>query len=163
MSAAARRLARPARLAALATIAALAPALAGCADDALTARDVYGVYVLASPFAATAEVQQQSDTLFLEDQSPVDGPRTAGRQKIAFLVQRAQSPDSPPDSLVSYESRLTFAVRGDEVLISFSCPPNAICVEGPHLRGPLVDGVLVLRPAPYMSIPTQRYRRIARP
>ena len=152
---------RPHPARALVTLVAAA-SLAACRSDDLTLGDAYGTYVLESPAGVSATAALVTDTMWLFDGAPTDGGPNWGRHKTTSLVQRAAAPGSTPDSLVIFEQSLRFDVDGDEVLVTYLCPPYADCLAGPHLRGPLDGDILVLRPRPEMSSSARTYRRVAR-
>jgi len=59
----------------------------------------------------------------------------------------------------SYAQALSYVERGARIEITFTCPPNADCIAGPHLVGEQIVGGLALGP-PASSRPASMFRRI---
>ena len=155
---------RPRSTAAFRALTALTTlsALGACREEDLRVSDVYGTYVLEAP-AGSAPSPLHTDTMWFRNRTALDGLPNEGWHKTTSLERRAAAaPGSPPDSLVVFEQWFTFRVEDDEVLVTFACPLTIECLDLPHLRGPLVGDVLVLRPRPEMSSSARTYRRVSR-
>lgn len=123
----------------------LALLAAGCDSDPVAPGKVAAEYVLESvnggPLPAekfdngTFSFILLSETLRLEE----DG---SGIQESVHQTDFADptKPDHRSDSLF----RLTYRLLGDRLEVSFYCPPEAICIMGPHLIGRMDGATLVL-------------------
>jgi hypothetical protein len=131
-------------------ISAILPSLlallaAGCDSDPVEPRQVAAEFVLQSVNGAPLPAEKfdngtfsfilLSETLRLEE----DG---SGTQESVHRTDFADpaKPDQRTDSLFP----LTYRLRGDRLEVSFHCPPNALCTEGPHLTGRMDGAALVL-------------------
>ena len=112
----------------------LAVLLAGCSDPFGPA-DVDGVYQLErigdDPLPAVLfsndhyTLRVLSDTMILY----------ANGTGTIFSVQEGESLDEgfEPSGPIRVETPIGFRVRSDRIEIEFYCPPNAMCVQGPHI------------------------------
>jgi hypothetical protein len=141
-------------------------ALTGCGGSdprPLTYLDAYGVFAEESTPLNTAQVREVTDTLFFHDAGLGDTRVNAGREKLVYYLRRGgAAPGTEPDSLVVQEAGFEFDVQDGDVLLTYSCPPTALCIPGPHLRGPLSGNSLTLTQTQTASRRSKRYRRIRR-
>src|SRR5688500_10233723 len=131
----------------------------GCRDG-LGPADVAGTYVLGRVGGAAlpAEVVRDrvsfmrvtADTLRLRD----DG---TGRYTSVRVIQQLGGPSAEiPTQL---DSDLGFEIVGSRIDITFRCPPNANCIDGPHLVAHHNDGGLIIGTSMVADAPL-RYRRV---
>ena len=76
-------------------------------------------------------------------------------------VQRIVSPGSGPDgNLIPQSGDFTYEQVGDRVEITFACPPNALCIRGPHIVGRLVGDILEVELSLGLRVP-QIFERVS--
>ena len=123
----------------------LALLAAGCDSDPVAPRQVAAEYVLQSVNGAPLPAERfdngtfsfilLTEVLRLER----DGSGTHESVHRTDFADPAK-PDQRTDSLFP----VTYLLRGDRLEVSFYCPPNALCTEGPHLVGRMDGAALVL-------------------
>jgi hypothetical protein len=133
---------RPIRILVPALLAAFA---AGCESSTLSSDDVQGTFVLETlagnpvplPISSTG-----SETHFLTADTMRLGPGGAGTQVRVIRVDF----DNPAraDRVDVFRTVFEYRVRGNRLEITVSCPPNALCAEGPHGIGKHEGDALVL-------------------
>jgi hypothetical protein len=107
----------------------LACAMAAC-GEATGPGAVKGEYVLESidadrlpatiTYTPDASAEVRADTLWLDD----DGTGRQSRRQRSVYGNASQEDQ--------FEMLLTFPVNDGVIKISYVCPPNASCIEGPH-------------------------------
>lgn len=144
----------------LLALAALLTAASAC-DSPVEPGDLAGTYALVqvngAPLPAVTfeephlRIERLSDVLQLK----TDG---TGRQVVQLRTTHPATGKPPEVETVTWE--LGFAARDARVEISYFCPPNALCIAGPHLTGRLEGQVLLLAERPDMGGHRFRYRRV---
>jgi hypothetical protein len=118
----------------------LAPLLmAGC-DTTLAPGTFQGAYAL----NGTPGLVMEAQTLTMEviaDTLWIAGDRTAQRRFRGTSTLRDGSLRSEQDWTATYR----YVRRGNRIEMTQICPPNALCVAGPHLTGRLRGETLELR------------------
>ena len=108
---------------------ALGWALASC-SDASGPGAIAGAYVLESidadhlpatvMYSPTTSIEIRADTIWLED----DGTGRQWRRQLSDFGDGFREDQ--------FETRLTYRVKDGVIEITYVCPPNASCIEGPH-------------------------------
>jgi hypothetical protein len=122
-------------------LAALAPA--GC-DLPLSPSVVVGTYVLASvndaPLPALALENEWGTVIILADTLRLHSDRRG--EGITIQREERHYQNGLEISTNKLQRTFGFILKDRRIEIHFSCPPNAICIAGPHLAGhPTAEGL----------------------
>jgi hypothetical protein len=128
-----------------ALIALAASGLATACEGPTRPLEVSGTYVLrriaGEPVPAIIARDSGSALLLLADTLRLE---VGGRGLVARSTMLART-HAPADGPFRAESQLAYRVSGSRIEITYVCPPNASCIESPHLiarRTPLgLEGV----------------------
>ena len=123
----------PFRFERLAPALLVAVILVAACDNPLEPSDVAGIYVLervqSDPLPAVVHGSWAGITTVLSDTIELNPDRTGVRHGWLNIVSDYVT--EPGD--IRFESSFTYRIDEGRVEISFSCPPNAMCLPPPHM------------------------------
>ena len=112
-----------------------------------------GLYVLqrvaGAPLPTVLQTTDQVDIRVLSDTLLLRSDGTGVISGVREIVPR--EPGGPAEGPRSIVTTFHSETGGGQIAITFDCPPNALCIQGPHMLARTADGGLTARWGPSMS------------